>query len=47
VLYALSAGPVVIGSKLLLRDLERITTRIAIGAILVVIGTVAVSRAKP
>ena len=61
VLYALSAGPVVIvapisstlplwvilGSKLLLRDLEKITPRIVIGATLVVIGTVAISLSKP
>ena len=61
VLYALSAGPVVIvaplsstlplwvviGSKLLLRDLEKITARTVIGAILVVIGTVVISVVKP
>jgi DME family drug/metabolite transporter len=38
---------VVIGSKLFLRDLEKITTRIVIGATLVVIGTVAISLSKP
>ena len=37
---------VVIGSKLFLNDVENITARIAIGAILVVLGTVAISLAK-
>jgi drug/metabolite transporter (DMT)-like permease len=36
---------VVIGSKLFLNDVEKITTRIAIGAILVVLGTIAISLA--
>jgi len=38
---------VVIGSKLFLRDVEQITTRAVIGAILVVCGTIAISIAKP
>lgn len=37
---------VVIGSKLFLNDVEKITVRIAIGAALVVIGTIAISLAK-
>lgn len=37
---------VLIGSKLLLRDVEKITLRIVIGAILIVIGTVAISLSK-
>ena len=37
---------VVIGSKLFLNDVEKITTRIAIGALLVVLGTIAISFAK-
>jgi len=37
---------VVLGSKLLLRDLERITPRIWMGALLVVLGTIAISLAK-
>ena len=37
---------VVIGSKLFLGDVEKITTRTVIGAILVVAGTVAISLAK-
>ena len=37
---------VVIGSKLFLRDVEKITTRIVIGAILVVAGTIAISLAE-
>ncbi|MBM4260463.1 MAG: DMT family transporter [Deltaproteobacteria bacterium] len=37
---------VVIGSKLFLNDVEKITTRIVIGAVLVVLGTVAISFAK-
>jgi drug/metabolite transporter (DMT)-like permease len=37
---------VVIGSKLFLRDVEKITTRTVIGAILVVAGTVAISLTK-
>lgn len=37
---------VVIGSKLFLRDVETITTRTVVGAILVVCGTVAISVAK-
>ncbi len=36
----------VLGSKLLLRDVEKLTTRIVIGAILVVLGTIAISLAK-
>ena len=34
---------VVLGSKFLLRDLEKITVRISLGAICVVLGTVAIS----
>jgi drug/metabolite transporter (DMT)-like permease len=37
---------VVIGSKLFLNDVENITARIAIGAVLVVLGTIAISLAK-
>jgi hypothetical protein len=37
---------VVIGSKLFLNDVEKITRRIAVGALLVVLGTVAISLAK-
>lgn len=37
---------VVLGSALLLRDLEKITVRISIGAIFVVLGTIAISFAK-
>ena len=37
---------VVIGSKLFLRDVEKITTRTVIGAILVVAGTIAISLAE-
>lgn len=37
---------VVIGSKLFLNDVEKITRRIAIGALLVVLGTIAISLAK-
>jgi uncharacterized membrane protein len=37
---------VVIGSKLFLRDVEKITSRTVIGAILVVAGTVAISLTK-
>ena len=38
---------VVLGSTLLLRDLEKITMRISLGAICVVLGTIAISLAKP
>ena len=38
---------VVIGSKLFLRDVEKITTRTVVGAILVVAGTIAITLAKP
>ncbi len=38
---------VVLGSKLLLRDLEKITPRIWLGALFVVLGTIAISLAKP
>jgi drug/metabolite transporter, DME family len=38
---------VVLGSKLFLRDLEKITPRIVTGAILVVAGTITISLAKP
>jgi drug/metabolite transporter (DMT)-like permease len=38
---------VVLGSKLFLRDLEKITPRIVIGAALVVAGTIAISLTKP
>jgi drug/metabolite transporter (DMT)-like permease len=38
---------VVLGSKLFLRDLEKITPRIVAGAALVVAGTIAISLAKP
>jgi drug/metabolite transporter, DME family len=38
---------VVLGSKLFLRDLEKITPRITAGAILVVAGTITISLAKP
>ena len=38
---------VVIGSKLFLRDVEKITTRIVIGALLVVAGTIAITLNKP
>jgi len=37
---------VILGSKFLLRDLERITPRIWLGAALVVLGTIAISLAK-
>ena len=37
---------VVIGSKLFLRDIEKITTRIVVGAGLVVLGTIAITLAK-
>ena len=37
---------VVIASKLFLNDVEKITTRIAIGALFVVLGTIAISFAK-
>ena len=37
---------VVLGSKLFLNDVEKITTRIAVGALLVVLGTIAISFAK-
>jgi drug/metabolite transporter (DMT)-like permease len=38
---------VVPGSKLFLRDLEKFAPRIVAGAILVVMGTIAISLAKP
>jgi uncharacterized membrane protein len=37
---------VVVGSRLFLRDVEKITTRIVIGAVLVVCGTIAISVTK-
>jgi len=37
----------VLGSKLFLRDVESITTRIVIGALLVVAGTIAITLTKP
>ena len=37
---------VVIGSKLYLRDVEKITTRTVIGTILVVAGTITISLAE-
>lgn len=38
---------VVIGSKLFLRDVEKITSRIVIGALLVVAGSIAITLSKP
>jgi hypothetical protein len=37
---------VVIGSKIFLNDVEKITPRVAVGALLVVLGTIAISFAK-